>query len=297
MKTFDLIRFRLHDPCVLALGFFDCVHLGHKKVIFRATAIARKLGVKSAVFLFKNNIYELLGMEKTPLFSFDERLAEIEKLGVDEVYYIHADKDMLNASPEAFVGFLKDRLNICGVVCGEDYSFGYKGEGKASDLLAAFPKGQNEIVPICCENGEKIGSGRIKSLLSEGNVSFAAKLLGRPYSVKGIVEPGRRDGAKIGFPTLNLKNVPSVLKLGVYFTNTMIDGKLYRSVSNVGSHPTFGDLSVNVETHLLDFGEDAYGKEITVYFLDWEREIVRFDSIEQLKNTLSENVRKRREYD
>lgn len=294
MNSFDLFSYSEKEPCVIALGFFDCIHLGHKRVISRAVSIARSLSVKSAVFLFRNNIYELLGLDKAPLLSFEERLSEIEKLGVDEVFFVDADPAFLNASPESFVSFLKERVNVAGVVCGEDYSYGKNGEGNPADLVRAFPNGKNEVVSLYRMEGEKIGSGKVKELLSEGNVRAAARLLGRPFSIKGVVGKGRNDGAKIGFPTLNLSNAPSDLKFGVYFTNTMLDGKTYASVTNVGPHPTFGDWKSNVETHLIDFSGDAYGREVVVEFLDFARELKAFDSVDELVRTISEDVGKRR---
>ena len=293
MKTFDLFTYSDKEPCVIALGFFDCIHLGHKRVISRAVSIARSLSVKSAVFLFRNNIYELLGLDKAPLLTFEERLAEIEKLGVEEVFFVDADRAFLDASPDEFISFLKDRLNVLGVVCGEDYSYGKKGEGKPEELVRAFPNGKNEIVSLYRMEGEKIGSGRVKELLREGNVRGAALLLGRCFSIKGLVGKGRNDGAKIGFPTLNLSDAPSDLKFGVYFTNTILNGRTYASVTNVGPHPTFGDWKSNVETHLIDFNGDAYGKEVVVEFLDYARDLKAFDTVEELVRTISEDVRKR----
>lgn len=297
MKTFDLRSYSSVTPYVLALGFFDCIHRGHQIVISEAVRIARKEKVKSAVFLFRNNIYELLGMEKAPLFSFEDRSAEIEKLGVDVLFYLDADPAFLSESPEEFIVFLKRKLNLIGVVCGADYSFGKDGKGDAQSLCDAFPKGKNSILPICLANGEKIGSGRIKTFLQKGEVGFAAELLGRPFSVRGIVSPGRKEGSRIGFPTLNLRKAPSDLKFGVYFTNTHLINKTYRSITNVGPHPTFGDLTPNIETHVLDFRGDAYGAVITVDFLEFERDLKHFDSIDALVQTLADDVNKRRKYD
>lgn len=297
MRTENISDLNKNISCVLALGFFDCVHIGHKKVIQSAVETARSLSVKSAVFTFRNNIFELFGSNKKPLFSFDERVKEIEKLGVDYLFYLDADAAFLSLSPESFISFLKARLDVRGVVCGEDFTFGQNGQGGAKTLVKAFPYGENSVIPLLSDGREKIGTGQIKKMLQEGKPDKAARFLGRNYAVSGIVSTGRKDGSKIGYPTINLNGLSSPLKFGVYFTDTILDGKRYASVTNVGPHPTFGDFKENIETHLLSYNGNAYGKEVTIEFLAFDRELIRFDSVETLMKTIENDVEKRRNYD
>ena len=296
MQLFDLVRCRNEKAGFIALGFFDSIHLGHQKVICKAVSLAKENGALSSVFLFRNNIYPLLGQQKEPLFSFEERVAEIEKLGVDRIFYIDADISFLHLSADEFISFLTERVALNGVICGTDFTFGLDGKGKASDLIEKV-KGKNFAVDLLISDGEKVSTTLVKEALLAGDLLKASRLLGRPYSVFGKVIGGRKDGKKIGFPTVNLDLSASPLKKGVYFTKTVVDGNVYRSVTNVGAHPTFGDYRENIETHILDFDGNLYNATVEIRFLAYEREIVKFDRAESLIAAITEDEKKRRVYD
>ena len=187
-------------------------------------------------------------------------------------------------------------FNPVAIVCGEDYTFGKNREGTA-EYLQNFCLNNGivcRIAPILYAHGEKISSTLIKKLLSEGNVKTANALIGGKYFISGKVLHGRAVGRTIGFPTLNVEIPPqkAPLKTGVYATETIIDGKRYKSVTNYGSAPTFDETKVLSETFVTGFNADIYGKEVIVEFIGYLREDVKFDSVESLKKQLDEDVKK-----
>lgn len=205
-------------------------------------------------------------------------------------------------SPEEFVvNILKNKLNIKLAVAGHDYRFGYKGEGDIP-LLKEFGKkyGFKVVVipPITCD-GEIISSTSIRQSIISGNLETAYKLLGRNYSIIAEVVNGRRVGNTIGFPTANI-HPEKFLVLphnGVYITKTLLNGKLYNSMTNVGYNPTFEDVKqITVETHIMDFNQDIYGKKIEVFFLKKIRDEKKFNNVEELVNQITKDMKIARDY-
>ena len=296
MKVLDLTAQTEYKAGIVAFGFFDTIHLGHKKVIKDAVNLARSMGVPSSVFLFKNNIFPLFGVEKHPLRTFEERISLIEPLGVDQILYVEARRGFLDFSKEEFCSYLDHHILIDGFTCGKDFTFGKGGEGTPADLILHYGD-QHVISDLCLMDGEKVSSESVKTALFLGDVAKAERLLGEKYALTRIVTSGRKDGSKMGFPTVNFEIDRLPLKRGVYFTNLYAEGKRYRAVTNVGAHPTFADQKENVETYILDFFGDLYDKVVKVEFLSYRREIVAFKTIEDLSKQISADVRARREYD
>ena len=296
MKVVDLTKITKEDAGVMAFGFFDSIHVGHQKVIGDAVRLAKQTGAISSVFLFRNNIFPLFGVEKYPIFTFEERLALIEALGADVVFYVDADKAYLSLSPEAFIDDLKTKLFLRGFTCGKDFTFGAEGKGNVEDLkrLIGGVYAVSDLVTI----GEaKVSSERVKKCLNEGDLSAVKACLNRDFAIKRRVISGRNDGAKIGFPTINcaLGDVP--LKPGVYFTDIVAGGNRYKAVTNVGTHPTFNDMKSNIESNLLDFSGDLYESEVEIVFLSYHRGIVKLAGIEDLTAQIKKDVIARRKYD
>ena len=296
MKVIDLAKSIKEDAGVMAFGFFDSIHVGHRKVICDAVRLAKLNGAISSVFLFRNNIFPLFGVQKFPIFTFEERLSLIETLGVDAVFYVDADEEYLSLSPEDFIADLKKKLTLKGFTCGSDFTFGAKGKGNVGDLKRLIG-GAYEISDLVTVDGAKVSSEWVKKCLSQGDLTTVKKCLDRDFAIKRTVVSGRSDGAKIGFPTINcaLGDVP--IAPGVYFTLITVDGKRYKAVTNVGTHPTFDDLKCNIESNLLDFNGNLYQKEVEIAFLKYHRGIVKFGRIEELVAQITMDVSARREYD
>ena len=280
-----------HKPIVLALGFFDCVHVGHQKLIQSAMRMANASQAETAVFTFENNPSSFFTPSKL-LYTFSERVEILEEFGVDTVLKAVFDREFMNLPAERFLAMLTD-YNLKGLVCGFDYTFGAGAEGNAS-VLERFASERN--VPFHREgevlfDGKKAGSSLVKTYLTEGKLAEANACLNRSFSVEGIVTEGYRVGRSIGFPTANLKICEQKLypKEGVYAGRVLWNGKLFTAIVNVGSRPTFADAEKKVEVHLLHFNGNLYGQNIRVYFDRFLRDVRSFGSAEELKQQLQKD--------
>lgn len=279
---------------ILALGFFDSVHLGHLKLIETTKNLAKKYSAYDCVFTFKNDYLSDFKGLKGVVNTYEERLEKLEKLSVKSVIFSVFTKELSRVSASDFLMLIKNNFNIKAIVCGCDYRFGFGGEGNVA-LLKEFCN-KNEIELVVVEDvyyeSEKVSTTLVKKLLLSGDVKTANMLLTYPYEICGEVIKDRQVGRKLGFPTANvlIDKQKAPLKVGVYKTYVIIDGKKYNCITNYGSRPTYSLDSVLIETYIDGFSGDLYGKEITVYFTDYIRDCIKFDSekqlIEQLKSDL-----------
>lgn len=276
---------------VIALGFFDSIHIGHRLLIERGRLIAEQKGAEFALATFGDDFLTSVGRKEEEIFLLNERKEILEELGVKNVITLPADKKFLSCGKTKFLGYLST-FNPCAFICGKDYRFARGAEGTAQDLKEYFAvKGvETEIFDLLCENGEKVSSRVIRKYLNTGEIEAAVKLLGQRFFYEGTVKRGRKDGRKIGFPTVNIDISPEKIKIksGVYVTVTVVDKKRYRSVTNVGTHPTFGDGVFNVETYVLGNPGELYGEKIKVEFCRYIRGIQKFND----KNELAERIRR-----
>lgn len=282
-------------PIVLCLGWFDSIHKGHKKIINSAKILCEKTNANLAVLTFLTDENCMILKKMQQVFEFDERVILLEKQGVNEVICVNFNQEFANKNPVEFLDELCDNRLIAGFVCGKDYKFGKNAEGDIN-LLINYCKQKKlsfEIIDFeTDETGDKISTNKIKNLLLSGNVKKVNQLLQGEFFVSGEVVQGRKQGRTLGFPTANIILSENKIKFkrGVYSTVTEVDGVLYKSFTNYGSAPTFDFCKDIIETHLLNFSGDLYGKKITVYFKDFIREIIKFESkqqlIEQLQNDL-----------
>lgn len=280
---------------VIALGYFDSVHRGHKKVIERAKEEAEKLGAITVVFTFEGNLKALLGDGKDKVvYTAKEREKFIKNLGADEIYFAPVDFGFLSTGKLAFLNMLNRAYDIVCYVSGEDYRFGKFGKGNVDDIKRyAGEKGQGAIVvETLNDSGEKISTTAIKRFLSKGDIEGANRLLGREYSVDGEVFEDRKVGSTIGFPTVNIKigKDKHRLKDGVYAGKTEIDGKEYKAIINYGARPTFNLDEKLIEAHIVDFSGVLYGKTLTIRFDRYMRDIVKFNDSLELKKQLQKDL-------
>lgn len=272
----------------LLLGYFDGVHLGHQELIRQARSRDKNTGV----LLFDRNLATLLpntGKSLKELTSLEDKLDLFERFGVDYAYIIHTDLSFLGLSKEEFVQKVLQKISPSYLVVGEDYSFGKGKEGNVEYLKKFF---QVDVCPLLEDRFGKISSRMIVSFLEKGMIKEANSELGYLYSLKGKVVPGLRNGRKISFPTANLEENNSYVipKGGVYAGYTWVDDKKYPSIINIGDNPTVGLLHHDlIESHLLSFNQDIYGKEIKIEFLKFLREEKKFSSLEELKEQLKKD--------
>lgn len=270
--------------CVAALGFFDGVHKAHAAVLAEAARAAEERGLPLLVFTFSEKDAPKSG----PLLSSDgERAAAFSSLGASYVCFARFS-ELSGLSPRAFVrDVLVGALHAAFAVAGEDFRFGHRAEGGMRELSALLREAGGEaiFVPPIFAGGEKLSSTRIRALLREGDCEGAAALCGRYYSLTMRVSRGEARGHALGFPTANC--LPPEGRLipadGVYATRvTLPDGRTLTGVSDIGVRPTVAGRERRIETHILDFSGDLYGKTVTVAFCKRLREERRFSELSDL---------------
>ena len=284
---------------VLALGFFDCVHIGHVALINETKKMASCMGCESAIYTFANDPNVFLN-KKEQVYTFDDRKIIFDNLGIDSVICETFSQEFANQSSEEFLNSLLGRFNIAGIVVGKDYSFGKNAEGNAV-FLKEFMSERSikvKILPFEKVNSQKVSTSHIKKFVADGNVQVANTLLTQPYFMVGEVVHARHRGTIIGYPTANIVEHDSRLKLGtgIYITKVYIDNKSYLGITNVGPKPTFEEHSSSIETYILDFSKDIYGKTIMVEFYKKIRDVVKFHSVPALCNQMKQDEREARAY-
>lgn len=280
----------------VAFGNFDGVHLGHQALIQQMTQSAELSGLKSAVFTFRdlpvNEIFQNNLVKK--IMTPEEKLAAIAELSVDYIICIPFDTAIQTMSPENFASdIIRDTLHCRKAFCGFNYSFGYKGEGNPQTLRSYGEKfGFDTVVmPDFTVDGLSVSSTLIRSFLEVGDVENFSRYSGRCYHIRGTVSKGQHLGTRMGFPTVNLNLSPEMAlpRNGVYVSNIYVNNMKYKSVTNVGNKPTVGSFTKNAETHIFDFSEDLYGKDIEVEFLAFLRPEQKFDNLQDLEKQIAKD--------
>ncbi len=286
---------------VLALGSFDALHTAHQKIIKKAVSYGKENGLKSGVYQFLTQPCEILNPKEFVgnVYSNAQKEVILENLGVDFAYFEDFTKEFIRLSPEAFIRELKEKFDVKCVVVGFHYRFGYKGEGD-SELLKELGKKcgfETIIVGPVKKDGTLISSTLVRSYILSGEIKKANAFLGREYSILAEVKKDRGVGTSvlnIATANLNLEKNLVLPENGVYLTKVIYNDKSYPAVTNVGTRPTFDLDEKTVETHILDFSEDIYGKKIEVLFLDQIRKEVKFQNSDQLKMQILSDIDKAR---
>lgn len=290
-------------PTVLTLGVFDGVHLGHQLIIGTVVERARAVGAVPTVITFDPHPRVVLHPETAPphLQTFDQKIEAFGVLGIEQTIVIRFTEEFAQVRAEEFLrDVVRDRLQAREVYLGRGFAFGYKREGNiellrdASGRLGFFA----DEVPEVSLRGQRISSSRIREVLAEGRVGLARRMLGRPYGVEGRVVRGRERGRTIGFPTANLHPQNRVIpRSGVYVTATLVEGVWRRSVTNVGTRPTFEEAGApSVETYVMDWDGDLYGDVVRVRFLFRLRDERKFASVDDLTRQISYDARRAAHY-
>jgi len=277
------------DP-VVALGNFDGLHLGHAAIVRRTLERARDLGGDPVVFTFQPHPVSVLAPERAPrlITSLAERLRLLRASGIRGVVVQRFTRAFASLEPEEFVArFLRDALGVSAVVVGYNVTFGRERKG-TPEVLADIGRRFGfavEVVPPVQVVERKVSSSAIRRAIEAGEVHVAAELLGRLHAVRGRVRHGDHRGATIGFPTANILPRGGVLPPdGVYAVRVGIDGAepTLPGVANLGTNPTFGGALRRLETHLLDFDRDLYGRDVRIGLVRRLRGEVRFGSVDAL---------------
>lgn len=286
------------ETSVATIGFFDGVHVGHRHLVAQVVAQARRLHLSSMVITFDRPPREVLTgvVEPMLLTSLDEKLTLLRDTGVDTVVVLPFSKELAALTAREFMASVLCRqLHVCCLLIGYDNRFGRNRTEDFNDYVAYGHELGIDVMRAeeLRVDGEGVGSSIIRRLLREGGVEAAARLLGRPYQLEGVVVHGYQQGRLMGFPTANLRPEPVVRLVpaaGVYAVEVVVRGaddeKWLPAMLNIGTRPTFDGHEQSIEAHILHFSADLYGQQLAVRFLRRIRGEHRFASVEELRRQL-----------
>ncbi|WP_417508457.1 bifunctional riboflavin kinase/FAD synthetase [Microbacterium sp.] len=290
-------------PSAVAIGKFDGVHAGHRAVIERLKADAAASGARSVAVTFDRNPLALLRPELCPenVVSVDRKLALLGELGIDATLLLTFDENLASQSPQAFIqDILVGALHVSTVLVGEDFRFGHRGAGTPGLLRELGPECGFTVDVVddvyVAGSERRVSSSWIRELLTEGDVTTAARVLGRPVDVRGEVVHGLKRGRELGFPTANLsETIDAFVPADGIYAGWLQDhdtGIRHPAAISVGTNPTFDDVLVRqVEAHVLDQDAlDLYGHDVTVEFAERLRGMVAFEGIEALMQQMTADV-------
>lgn len=304
MRLFRTIPALATHSRVLAIGNFDGVHLGHRALLERLAADARRLGLPAAVMTFEPHPRELFAPDQAParLTSLREKLALLESCGIEEVFLLHFSRKLAGLTAEEFIERgLVQGLGVRHLIIGDDFRF---GKGRAGDFPMLQAAGQQhgfgvEAMHTIEINGERVSSSAVRDVLGAGDLEHAARLLGRPYSISGRVIHGNKVGRKLGFPTANIQLKRKRVALTGVFAATVsgLDKRFLPGAASLGVRPTLGQgLRPVLEVHLFDFDRQIYGSHVTVHFLHKLRDEAKYDSLEALTAQITRDVQATQAY-
>jgi len=296
----ELSRFAPERDTLLTVGVFDGVHLGHKYLISRLLEEAGQRNLLSGVVTFRQHPEELLSPRtRLPfLTDIEERIGLLKNEGVDFIITLSFTAELAQLSARQFVSLLQKYLRMRGLVIGSDFALGKGREGDTNTLqkLGQDMNFSVTVVPPYMINDEVVSSTTIRKALAGGDMRKVQELVGRPFSLQGKVVTGAGRGVGLGFPTANLDISSEQARPpdGVYASWAHIDGKTYQSMVNIGQCPTFGGGESTVEAYLVDYQGDLYGRELQIDIVARLRDEKKFDTVEELKEQVAEDVRQGR---
>ncbi|MEG7334088.1 bifunctional riboflavin kinase/FAD synthetase [Bacillus sp. 0102A] len=283
---------------VMALGYFDGVHLGHQKVIGTAKQIAEEKGLALAVMTFHPHPSHVLRRNQEPkdlITPLEDKINQIEQLGTEILYVVKFNEAFASLSPKQFADQYIVGLNVQHAVAGFDFTYGKYGKG-TMETMPNDLDGEAEctMVEKLTEQDKKISSSYIRTALQNGDVELANVLLGQPYFIKGIVIHGDKRGRTIGFPTANvgLNNSYIVPPTGVYAVKAEVNGEVYNGVCNIGYKPTFYEKrpeQPSIEVNLFDFDQEVYGASIKIEWYKRIRSERKFNGIKELTEQIEKD--------
>jgi riboflavin kinase/FMN adenylyltransferase len=287
---------------VFSIGNFDGLHLGHQKILRTVLARARAAAQTAAAVTFDPHPMKLLRPDNAPrmIETLPQRLAGFEQIGLDAALVLRFDRELSLSSPEDFIlRILIERLHVAAILVGANFCFGHRGAGNVR-LLTQFGKEHGfdvETISPVEVGGIVVSSTAVRTAVAEGRVSEAVPLLGHPFSLTGEIRAGAGRGRTILFPTLNLVPEQELLPgLGVYATEAVLRGNMFRAVTNVGTRPTFDGRGVTVESHLFGFDEQVSSGAMEVRFHARLRDERKFSGAEELRAQIARDIVAAREY-
>lgn len=304
MRVFKKANTYDKKPSVVTIGTFDGVHIGHKAILKRLIATAKKENLESVLLTFyphPRNIVQSAGNLKL-INTIEEKQKLLQKAGLDSLVIHPFTKEFSRLSAEEYVEkILVNQLNAKKIIIGYDHRFGKNRTADIEDLKAFGKEMGFEVEEISAQeqNEVAVSSTKIRQALEDGNIKTANTYLGYPYFMTGTVQKGKEIGRQLNYPTANLhidESVKLIPKIGVYITQTQIDGQKYYGITSIGTNPTVGGETKTIETHVLDFEGDLYDKTLVLEFIEFVRDEEKFDSLESLKEAIEADENFARNY-
>ena len=288
----------------LTIGNFDGVHLGHQHIIDHLIKISKKNNLKSCLLSFLPHPRKFFGKlnDNFNIITDEYKKKILKKLGLDIYIDFEFNLSLASLSPENFIKeILCEKLNIKNIIVGEDFKYGKNRKGDLSLLKSKSKEllfDLKIIKPVLDENhNQKFSSSIIRENLKNGKLELVNKALGRKWSMTGKVIKGDMRARKINFPTANFEPGQHILPLkGVYNVYVILEGNKYKGIANFGERPTVDGKKILLETHIFDFDEDIYGKELTVEFLTFIRHEQKFDNFQKLTEQINKDIKTARDY-
>lgn len=291
----------MNEKTIYALGVFDGVHTGHAALLSACRELADELECRAGVVTFGNHPDALVRGTAPGLLNTlcDRERMLRERFSMDTVVTLPFDRQLMKCHWRDFFDRLLTEFHAAGLVCGEDFRFGYRGEGNGEKLLTACREAGIPciVVPQLKLNGIPVSSTHIRNLLEMGMMEKAVEFLGHPHTLSGRVVHGHQLGRRLGMPTANLM-LPKELvvpKFGVYACRCTVDGERYAAVTNIGTRPTVAGIGITVESWILDYEGDLYGRELTLEFHRFLRPEIRFPDLAALQQAIRADAEKTKE--
>ena len=285
---------------IFALGFFDGVHLGHQALLSRCCALAAQLGCQTGAITFDAHPQSLFSPKAPPLITtVHDRQQLLRQYGMHHIRCFPVIEEVMSTPWEAFLEQLRLEGAV-GFVCGDDFHFGCRGEGNPEKLVRYCERHNLPcaVIPAQTHGGIRISSTGIRTLIENGSMESATRLLGHPHILTGTVHHGQQLGRKLGIPTANLWIPQGIVvpKFGVYACRAAVGAKAYPAVANVGVRPTVSGSGITVEPWILDFQGDLYDQEIRLEFYRFLRPEMKFDSLSALQSQIHQDAAQVRRY-
>ena len=287
---------------VLSVGNFDGLHLGHQKILRQVIACAQERKAIAGVITFDPHPLKVLRPGNAPSLveTIGQRIERFAAIGLDAALVLRFDRALAELTPEEFVrGVLVEELKTAEVLVGQNFRFGHRQQGHVDtlrDLGLRFGFSVQIVEPVIIDD-EFVSSTGVRSAIAEGRVAHAAHLLGRPFALTGEIIRGAGRGSTVLFPTLNLAPAQELLpKVGVYATESWVEGRWYRSATNVGFRPTFDGTLLGIESHLFDFSREVTKGPMELRFCERLRDERKFSGPAELRTQIAADLRDVREY-
>lgn len=301
----DICKTHSNQPPIgLTIGNFDGVHVGHRQLLKKIKKECEEQGLKFVVVTFVPHPQKIIHPERERFLinSYEFRRFLLEQMGVDFLVEIKFTRDFSTLKPEEFLSrYLLSYANLKYFYLGYDFAFGANKQGD-HDLVNSIclPRGINvEVQPKFHLNGELVSSSLVRERILSGRLDLVEEILDRSFHLEGVVIKGEGRGKQIGFPTANIQVSPDLIlpQKGVYVTRTVYKGMTYKSVTNIGSNPTFkSGQDINIETNLFDFDSNIYGEKLEIHFLKKIRDERKFPTVNELISQIKTDVDEARSY-